>query len=168
MFARAAAFIRGLPDHSVLDRLVRGRAWIPVLGVLLAGIVAMQVEVLKLGASMGRAIERTSDLTSQNEVLRATVASLADDQRIERLAARMGMVMPAPDSVRFLQAQPEQNAARAVSNIHAPDASAFLAQLGSVTATPTSGASVAGQLPQATGQTTTATADTTTSTTGGG
>ena len=47
---RALAFVRSLPDHSLLDRLVRGRAWIPLLGVLLAGIVAMQVEVLKLGA----------------------------------------------------------------------------------------------------------------------
>ena len=56
-----------LPDHSLLDRVVRGRAWIPLLGVLLAGIVAAQVEILKLGASMGRSLEQTTTLTSQNE-----------------------------------------------------------------------------------------------------
>jgi hypothetical protein len=44
--ARALAFVRALPDHPLLDRLIRGRAWIPILGVMLAGIVAMQVEVL--------------------------------------------------------------------------------------------------------------------------
>src|SRR5581483_3817337 len=70
------AFARALPDHRVIDRLIRGRAWIPVLGVMLAGIVAMQVEVLKLGATMGRAIEQGSALQSRNELLRDSVASL--------------------------------------------------------------------------------------------
>src|SRR5437588_2148913 len=53
----AIDFVRAMPDHRWVDRLLRGRAWIPVLGVLLAGIVATQVEVLKLGASMGRWME---------------------------------------------------------------------------------------------------------------
>ena len=99
---RARAFVRSLPDHPVLDRLIRGRAWIPLLGVMLAGIVAMQVEVLKLGASMGRSLEANSTLSAQNATLRESVASLADDQRIEQLAASMGMVMPPPSAVGFL------------------------------------------------------------------
>src|SRR5579875_3832211 len=44
---RALAFVRALPDHRLLDRVIRGRAWIPLLGLMRAGIVAMQVEVLK-------------------------------------------------------------------------------------------------------------------------
>ena len=94
-----------LPDHSLLDRVVRGRAWIPLLGVLLAGIVAAQVEILKLGASMGRSLEQTTTLTSQNELLRDSVASLSDDQRIERLATSMGMVLPPPGAVGYLTAE---------------------------------------------------------------
>jgi len=35
-----ASAVRGLPDSSLIVRLTRGRAWIGVLGVLLAGIVA--------------------------------------------------------------------------------------------------------------------------------
>ena len=58
---------------------------------MLAGIVAMQVEVLKLGTSVGRWMQRASTLQTKNESLQASVASLADDQRIERLAAAMGM-----------------------------------------------------------------------------
>jgi len=81
-----------------------------VLGVMLAGIVAMQVEVLKLGASMGRAIERGTALQSTNELLRASVATLADDQRIERIAASRGMVMPSPAGVGFLSARSAANA----------------------------------------------------------
>lgn len=126
--ARALAVVRGLPDHSLLDRIVRGRAWIPLLGVMLAGIVAMQVEVLKLGATMGRAIDSATALQSRNELLRASVATLADDQRIERLAAGMGMVMPEPTAVSFLSMR-SANARRAASNIHQPDGSAFLSEL---------------------------------------
>ena len=87
---RIGAAVLSLPDHHLLDRVIRGRVWIPLLGVLLAGIVATQVEILKLGASMGRSLEQTSSLTSQNEQLRDNVAALSDDQRIERLATGDG------------------------------------------------------------------------------
>jgi hypothetical protein len=127
--ARALAVLRGLPDHSLIDRLVRGRAWIPVLGILLAGIVAMQVSLLKLGANIGHSLERGATLQSQNEQLRASVATLADDQRIETLAAGMGMVMPAPQAVGFLSAQPGGSGAQAVGNLKPPDPTTFLASL---------------------------------------
>jgi hypothetical protein len=126
---RALALVRGLPDHSLIDRLVRSRAWIPVLGVLLAGIVAMQVEILKLGSAMGHSVERASLLQTQNESLRASVAGLVDDQRIERLAVGMGMSMPRPESLVFLQARPGGGLAKALANIHAPDPTGFLGQL---------------------------------------
>jgi hypothetical protein len=115
--------VRRLPDHRLIDRLVRGRAWIPVLGLMLAGIVAMQVEVLKLGADVGRSIETGSTLQTRNELLRASVASLSDQNRIERLAAGMGMVMPPPGSAGFLSSA---SVSQAIANIHAPDPSAFL------------------------------------------
>jgi hypothetical protein len=125
---RSLEFIRGLPDHRLLDRAVRGRAWILMLGVMLAGIVAMQVEVLKLGASMGRAIEQGTALQSRNDLLRAYVASLADDQRIKRLAAGMGMVMPAPSGVGFLTGRPG-DPRKAAANIQAPNDTSFLTAL---------------------------------------
>jgi len=95
---------------------------------MLAGIVAMQVEVLKLGASMGRAIERGTALQSRNELLRASVATLADDQRIERLAAGMGMVMPEPTAVGFLSMR-SADAQHAAANIHQPESTTFLSTL---------------------------------------
>ncbi|HET7048244.1 MAG TPA: hypothetical protein VFI54_08265 [Solirubrobacteraceae bacterium] len=123
---RIGAFILSLPDHRLLDRLIRGRWWIPVLGLMLAGIVAMQVEVLKLGASMGRSLEQSSVLSSRNAALRQSVATLGDDQRIEQLAASMGMVMPPAQAVGFLAASPGGNAGRALASIHEPSASSFL------------------------------------------
>jgi hypothetical protein len=57
-----------LPDHRLVDRLVRGRVWIPLIGFLLIGIVAMQVSM--------------------------------------RAAGKLGLVMPAPDQVRYLKVKP--------------------------------------------------------------
>ena len=123
---RAVSFVVALPDHPLLDRIVRGRSWIPILGVLLAGIVAMQVEVLKLSANMGRAIERGTALQSRDEQLRVSVAQLSDDQRIERLAAAMGMVMPDPSAIGFLAVHPAADVRAALANIHQPDAAGFI------------------------------------------
>jgi hypothetical protein len=120
------AFVVSLPDHTWLDKVVRGRAWIPLLGVLLVGIVAAQVEILKLGANMGRSLEQTTTLTSQNELLRESVASLSDDQRIERLATNMGMVLPPPGAVGYLGGG-AGNVNGALTGIHAPDAAGFMA-----------------------------------------
>jgi len=123
---RAGAVVVSLPDHPWLDRLVRGRAWIPLLGVLLAGIVAAQVEILKLGASMGRSLEQTTTLTNANEQLRGSVAGLADDQRIERLGGAMGLVLPPPGAVGYLAAGPGGNVDGALANLHTPDSSGFV------------------------------------------
>jgi cell division protein FtsL len=135
---RSAAYVRALPDHALLDRIIRGRAWIPLLGILLAGIVAMQVEVLKLNAGIGRSLERGSALQAQNELLRAGVTRLSDEQRIERIAAQMGMVMPAPEQMRFVTTG-RASVSNAPNGIKAPDASAFEAAL------PTIGAPAAAQ-----------------------
>jgi cell division protein FtsL len=136
--ARSAAYVRALPDHALLDRIIRGRVWIPLLGVLLAGIVAMQVEVLKLNAGIGRSLERSSALQAQNELLRASVTRLSDEQRIERIAAQMGMVMPAPEQMRFVDAG-SANVDKALGGIKAPNATGFEAAL------PTIGAPAAAQ-----------------------
>ena len=126
--ARLSAFVASLPDHPLLDRLIRGRAWIPLLGVMLAGIVAMQVELLKLNAATGRSIELIGSVQGRNEILRAQVASASDPARIERLAGRMGMTMPGPGTITFLSAR-SASVRRAVAGIQAPNVAAFQAAL---------------------------------------
>ncbi len=135
---RTTAFVRALPDHILLDRVIRGRAWIPLLGMLLAGIVAMQVEVLKLNAGIGRSLARGTALQAQNELLTASVAQLSDEQRIERLAVQMGMVMPGPGQLSFVS-RGASSVQRSLSSIHAPNATSFLSSL------PTIGAPAAAQ-----------------------
>ena len=126
--ARALTRLRTLPDHSLLDRVVRGRLWIPLLGVLLVGIVAMQVEVLKLNASIGHSMTGSTQLQSENQLLRADVSRLSDDQRIETEAVRLGMSMPAATQTLFLGGSTGANLNRALANIHAPDPTTFTAQ----------------------------------------
>jgi hypothetical protein len=76
---------------------------------------------------MGSSLEQTSSLTTQNETLRDNVAALSDDQRIQRLATAMGLVLPPPGAVGYLPAGRGGDVARAVANIHTPDTAGFLA-----------------------------------------
>jgi hypothetical protein len=118
---RLAAAARALPDHRLLDRLVRGRAWIVLIGVALIGIVAMQVSLLKLNAGIGHDVQRASVLQRENDLLRADNSRLAEGQRLDRTAARAGLIAPNPGSVRFVAGR-KANAARAVAELAHPGA----------------------------------------------
>lgn len=121
---------RSLPRIRLLpDRLIRGRAWIPVLGILLAGIVAMRVEILKLNVSVGRSVALAGQLQGENQVLRANVANRSNDARIEALAQKLGMTMPGPLDVHFVQASGARDLAAAASGITRPDPETFESDL---------------------------------------
>jgi len=128
---RLLSVARALPDHPLLDRLIRGRIWIPLLGLLLAGIVAMQVEVLKYGASIGDAVANTTALQSRHQVLQASVARLSSAARIERLASRLGMVMPLAGEQAFVRFS-AGDVGRALAHIGPTDAASFATATASV------------------------------------
>jgi cell division protein FtsL len=133
----AVAFVASLPESSLLDRMIRGRIWIPLLGVLLVGIVGMQVENLKVNAGLGRAIAQTSTLQSRNDWLRDDVAQLSDPQRIEGIAARHGMLMAPPGVTKFLRAGGTSSSASvraAIAGIHAPGSTYFASPHGALSA----------------------------------
>ena len=73
---RTGAFERlsRLPDHRVVDRLLRSRGCIWVIGLMLGGIVAMQVSLLKLNAGISRAVQTQRTLELQNAGLQAAIA----------------------------------------------------------------------------------------------
>ena len=122
----AAVFVASLPESSLLDRLIRGRIWIPLLGVLLVGIVGMQVENLKLNAGLGTAIEQTTNLQSRNDWLRSDVAQLSDPQRIEGIAAQHGMLMAPPTATKFLAPGSSTSVRAAIAGIRAPGSTYFV------------------------------------------
>lgn len=92
---------RLLVPHRLLDRLIRGRAWIGIVAFALIGIVAMQLWIVKLGVGIGRAIEHEGLLRRENSTLSIANSGLASGERVERLAAAKGMVEAAPGDLHF-------------------------------------------------------------------
>jgi cell division protein FtsL len=126
---RAGLIIRLPRSGKLLDSIVRGRAWIPVLGVLLVGIVGMRVEVLKLGSSVGVEMQQASQLQSANAVMLNQVSALADNTRIEQLADKQGMVMPLPLDLHFVRASGTPSVNRAIADVTEPAPATFLSSL---------------------------------------
>ena len=129
----AFARVRALPDSRWLDRALRGRLWIWLLGAALLGVVAMQVSLLKLNSGIGRAVETTATLERQNAGLEASIARLSDTNRVQVGAAGLGMIVPAPGDVGYLNSRPG-DASLAVRTMTSPsaDAAALLANDGIV------------------------------------
>jgi hypothetical protein len=127
LFAR----VRALPEHRVVDRLLRSRLWIWALGLLLGGIVAMQVSLLKLNSGISRAVETTTTLERQNAELEPEIARLSSPDRIDEGAQALGMVLPPAGDVGYLTPGP-QDAGRAVRRMEPPSeaAAALLANGG--------------------------------------
>jgi hypothetical protein len=108
---------RSLQDSTLLDRLVRGRGWILLLGALLFGLVALNVSLLKLNAAAGHSAERAKVLRIQNAKLRGKVSRLASGDRLRASAAEMGLVMPEPKKVHYLNTRADRDPRQAVRNL---------------------------------------------------
>jgi hypothetical protein len=118
--ARALAWVRALPDHRLLDRLIGGRIWIVLLGTLLVGIVTMQLSLLRLNAGIGRAVEQTGALQQSNSALRGQISQLSNSESIVAQATQIGFVTPPQGSPRFLSAS-GADAGKALSTMRVPD-----------------------------------------------
>jgi hypothetical protein len=164
---RSGAAARSLPRYdfvAILDRLLRGPAYIAMVGILLAGIVFFNVDVLELNHGIAHTDARATQLKRDNSALMLRLAQLGASERIQRVALEHGLVLPQPGDVRYLRAR-RQDAARAVRVMTAPNPRAASAggvapvQTGDTTTGP------AASLPAATAPSTTAPAATAPTTT---
>ena len=122
---RLVDVVVALPDARWLDRLLRGRGWIALIGLALIGLVFMQVSMLKMNAGIGQSVEHAGVLERQNADLRGTVSQLSSEERIQRSAADMGMVMPPAGDIRFLQSRgAHSDAVKAARIMRAPNPTA--------------------------------------------
>lgn len=103
-----------------IDRLVRGRLWIPTLGLLLMGIVFMQVSMLSMNAGIGRAVSQSSALERQNAALRAELSRMVINNSVSDSAAAVGMVVPAPGAYHVLNSGDGDAARRAANALTDP------------------------------------------------
>ena len=118
-----APFARTLRARTagVLDALLSGRGWIALIGVLLAGIVFFNVDLMQMNRDIARDAEKASALGRENARLRLTLARLGSSERIQEAAAGIGLVLPAPGEVRYLKARPTVDAHRAAKRITEPN-----------------------------------------------
>jgi hypothetical protein len=104
---RTAVAVSQLPDSGLVVRLTRGRAWIGVLGVLLVGIVALNVVTLSFAASSGRIDQQITALDKENSMLSGRVAERYSTARVRSEAAERGLVMPTFEEPRSIEAGPK-------------------------------------------------------------
>jgi len=84
-------------------RVVGGVFWIGVVAVLLAGVVALNVAVLRLNMKVDRLGKERADLRAQNAALSVQLSSAASTPRIQGLAAtRLGYVQATPDEASYV------------------------------------------------------------------
>ena len=101
-----AGAVRALPDSSLIVRLTRGRAWIAVLGALLAGIVALNVVTLSLAATAGPIDQNIQALDEENSFLRGIDAQRSGAARIRHDAAALGLSAVALEQAGAVEAGP--------------------------------------------------------------
>jgi cell division protein FtsL len=83
------------PRRSAHRRLTGGIVWIAVFAVLLTGVVAVNVAVLRLNMNVSRLDKQELQLRAENQALASQVSSAASASRIESTAHKLGLV-PAP------------------------------------------------------------------------
>jgi hypothetical protein len=112
--------LRALPDTRLVDRLIRSRACIWLIGVMLGGIVAMQVSLLRLNTGISRAVETESTLVRQNADLEANIGRLTAGDRVRAAAINDDMLDPPAGETRFLVARPGTDPWLAVRRMKPP------------------------------------------------
>jgi cell division protein FtsL len=83
-------------------RVTSGVLWIGVVAVLLAGVVATNVAVLRLNMKLDRLGRERAELRAQTAALSSQLSSAAAAPRIQRLAAKqLGLVRVAPEQTTY-------------------------------------------------------------------
>jgi hypothetical protein len=104
----------------MLDRLLRSRAWIWLLGIALGGIVAMQVSLLGMNAGISKSVQSSTDLEHRNSMLEEQISGLSGGDRVRGAAADLGLVTPDAGAVDFLSVRPGVDASRGANRIVPP------------------------------------------------
>jgi cell division protein FtsL len=87
-------------------RLAGGVLWIGLLAVLLVGVVALNVAVLRVNMQLEELSRQRLELEAQNALLESRVSAAVAQPRVERLArTRLGLVHDAEPTYVELRAK---------------------------------------------------------------
>ncbi len=95
--------LRGVRD-AVIDRLVGGRTWIGVIGVMLLGLVFLQVSLLQLNTRISTDIGHAAKLERSNSEVRSAISHLSAGRRVQDAARSLGMILPGAGALCYLSA----------------------------------------------------------------
>lgn len=103
--ARPAPRRRSVPER----RVAGGVAWIGLVAVLLAGVVALNVAVLRLNMRLDELGRERDGLRAENAELATGLSRAAAAGRIENLASkRLGLVPAQPDQTTYVRLRPDR------------------------------------------------------------
>ncbi len=138
--------VRALPEHRLIDRLLRGRVCIWLIGVMLGGIVAMQVSLLRLNAGISRAVQTQDTLVRENADLESTVTELTGYDRVRAAAAKDNMIDPQAGDTPYVTARPGIDPGLALKRMRPPSpvAREVMANHGKLPGALATGSSVSG------------------------
>jgi cell division protein FtsB len=89
------------------SRLTGGVIWIALLAVLLAGVVTLNVAVLRLNVRYDELSRTKLDLAAQNADLQSQLSSAAATQNVQQQArSQLGLVQANPTTTKYIQLNP--------------------------------------------------------------
>jgi outer membrane murein-binding lipoprotein Lpp len=97
-----------VPRRKAKGGVTGGLAWIVVGGVLLAGIVALNVAVLRLNIRLDRLNNQSQQLQAQNAALGAKLSAAVSSPRIQGLAKASGYVPADPGTIGYVDLTPRR------------------------------------------------------------
>jgi len=100
--ARASAASRARPRSTF-----GGVVWIVVVAVLLAGVVAVNVAVLRLNVRLDKVSQQRVDLQADVARLQSALSSAGASAQISSAAqSKLGLVPADPNTTRYLKLEP--------------------------------------------------------------
>ena len=111
------------PQRTAQRRLAGGIVWIVVVAALLAGVVALNVAVLRVNLAYDELSQKRSKLRAENAALASKLASAASTGRIQKIAAeQLGATPASPDQTHIRPPRCRNARAEAVRPPHPPTA----------------------------------------------
>lgn len=117
---RTAGAVGGIADAGIFVWLTRGRLWIGLLGVLLVGIVGLNVMALSFSSSSSNAAGQADELKRLNSGLRSQIATTLSTEQVQGTATQLGLLVPEPGSIRYVSPSAD-DAARAAHRLRDGD-----------------------------------------------
>jgi type II secretory pathway component PulJ len=102
---RPAAPVRS--RRKLTRRRVRGHiVWMILFALLLSGVVAVNVAVLRAHVAVSRLDQERAKLQARNQALASDLSAASSAPRIEAAARRMGMVQAPATATSYLDLAP--------------------------------------------------------------